>query len=307
MGSLRNPIGPLPSSIYWRRRGVALAVLGVLVLLVVWLLTLGGEDGPSDGKNGASKGGSDSGGATITPGPTPSGPHYSQRPGGRDESNGAGGTGSGGSGSGGSGQDQSGSVGGLGSVGGGSGGGAAGTGGGSGGGAGSAGGAGGSGGTGGGSGAGPAAGVLGAGDAKVLAKGASVPDCTSGSFHVTVRSVKGSYGPGERPKFEIVLKNTGSGPCKVDIGSPTAVLKITDPAGTQHVWASDDCPRGRGEVLVEVPGSGETKRTLEWDRKRSAPQCAVPSAGAVAAAGTYRVEVRIGGVVDRGQFVLDKG
>ncbi|QTT75057.1 hypothetical protein J7W19_18210 [Streptomyces mobaraensis NBRC 13819 = DSM 40847] len=306
MGSLRNPIGPLPSSIYWRRRGVALAVLGLLALLVVWLLTLGGEDGSSDGKNGASKGGSDSGGATITPGPTPSGPHYSQRPGGRDESNGAGGTGSSG-GSGGSGQDQSGSVGGLGSVGGGSGGGAGGTGGGSGGGAGSAGGAGGSGGTGGGFGAGPAAGVLGAGDAKVLAKGASVPDCTSGSFHVTVRSVKGSYGPGERPKFEIVLKNTGSGACKVDIGSPTAVLKITDPAGTQHVWASDDCPRGRGEVLVEVPGSGETKRTLEWDRKRSAPQCAVPSAGAPAAAGTYRVEVKIGGVVDRGQFVLDKG
>ncbi|MBC2875646.1 hypothetical protein K7I03_14230 [Streptomyces mobaraensis] len=306
MGSLRNPIGPLPSSIYWRRRGVALAVLGLLALLVVWLLTLGGEDGSSDGKNGASKGGGDSGGATITPGPTPSGPHYSQRPGGRDESNGAGGTGSGG-GSGGSGQDQGGSVGGLGTVGGGSGGGAGGTGGGSGGGAGSAGGAGGSGGTGGGSGAGPAAGVLGAGDAKVLSKNASVPDCTSGSFQVTVRSVKGSYGPGERPKFEIVLKNTGSGACKVDIGSPTAVLKITDPAGTQHVWASDDCPRGRGEVLVEVPGSGETKRTLEWDRKRSAPQCAAPSAGAVAAAGTYRVEVKVGGVVDRGQFVLDKG
>ncbi|MBZ4323169.1 hypothetical protein, partial [Streptomyces huiliensis] len=250
-------------------------MLGVLALLVVWLLTLGGEDGSSDGKNGASKGGGDSGGATITPGPTPSGPHYSQRPGGRDESSGAGGTGSGsgGSGSGGSGQG-GGSVGGLGTVGGGGGSGS-GTGGGAGS-AGGAGGAGGSGGTGGGSGAGPGAGVLGAGDAKVLAKGSSVPDCTSGSFQVTVRSVKGAYGPGERPKFEIVLKNTGGGACKVDIGSPTAVLKITDPAGTQHVWASDDCPRGRGEVLVEVPGSGETKRTLEWDRRRSAPQCAVP-------------------------------
>ncbi|MGK5642830.1 hypothetical protein ACSNOK_31655 [Streptomyces sp. URMC 126] len=288
-------------------------MLGLLVLLVVWLLTLGGEDGPSDGKNGASKGGGDSGGATITPGPTPSGPHYSQRPGGRDESSGSsGGSGSGG-GSGGSGSGQGGgSVGGLGTVGGGSGGGtggAGGTGGGSGGGgsAGGGSGVGGAGGTGSGPGAGPAAGVLGAGDAKVLAKGSSVPDCTSASFRVTVRSVKGSYGPGERPKFEIVLKNTGSGACKVDIGSPTAVLKITDPAGTQHVWASDDCPRGRGEVLVEVPGSGETKRTLEWDRKRSAPQCAAPTAGSVAVAGTYRVEVKIGGVVDQGQFVLDKG
>ncbi|GAA0385024.1 hypothetical protein [Streptomyces luteireticuli] len=261
-------------------------MLGIALVLVVWLLTLGGEDTSSDAKSGGPRSG-DSGGAAITPGPTPSGPHYTQRPGGRDESGTGGGTGGSAGDSGGSGQ---GSVGGLGSVGGGTGG----TGGGS-------------GGSGGGSGAGPAAGALGAGAGTVLAHDTKVPDCTSGAVHVAVRSVKSAYKPGERPKFEIVVRNSGGSACKVNLGSPGAVLKITDPSGGQHVWASDDCPRGRGDVLVEVPASGETKRTLEWDRARSAPQCATASAGTPAQAGAYRAEVKIAGVAGRAEFVLDEG
>ncbi|MBZ9643001.1 hypothetical protein K8369_27205, partial [Streptomyces sp. PSKA30] len=80
MGSLRNPVGPLPSSIYWRRRVVLLSVIALLALLIAWVLTSGGggskngADG-SDGKNPA---------PTITPGPSSSGPAISQAPGGRD-------------------------------------------------------------------------------------------------------------------------------------------------------------------------------------------------------------------------------
>ena len=42
MGSLRNPVGPLPSTIYWRRRAVLLSVLGLLALLTVWVVGTGG-------------------------------------------------------------------------------------------------------------------------------------------------------------------------------------------------------------------------------------------------------------------------
>ncbi|MGC9542393.1 hypothetical protein [Streptomyces sp. UG1] len=95
MGSLRNPVGPLPSSIYWRRRAVLLSVVALLALLLTWLLTSGdgggkNNAGGSDGKNPAP--------STITPGPSGSGPAISQAPGGRDES--TPGSGSGGSGSG---------------------------------------------------------------------------------------------------------------------------------------------------------------------------------------------------------------
>ncbi|MFC5723713.1 hypothetical protein ACFP1Z_26465 [Streptomyces gamaensis] len=277
MGSLRNPIGPLPSSIYWRRRAVALGVLGLLVLLVVWLVGVGGDGGSggsqSKGSNGSQQGPSDT---TITPGPTPSGPHYSQRPGGRGDSGGATGGGTGDHPTGG------------GTGGGGTGGGAAGSGGSS---------------TGG---VGAPAGVLGTGDSRSVAATSSLPDCTAAATRLQVRSVKNSYGPDEKPKFEIVVLNTGGSACKVDFATGAAVLSITDPGGEEHIWSSGDCAKGAAPFLVEVPGSGQTKRTVEWDRKRSAPNCATPSGDTLAAPGTYRVEIKVAGVTERLEFALDK-
>ncbi|NEC15611.1 DUF4232 domain-containing protein [Streptomyces sp. SID8014] len=83
MGSLRNPIGPLPSSIYWRRRVVLLSVLAVLALLVTWAVVSLGGGGE---KSGASGPGGHSPAPSITPGDSPSGPAISEHPGGRDES-----------------------------------------------------------------------------------------------------------------------------------------------------------------------------------------------------------------------------
>ena len=45
VGSLRNPVGPLPSSIYWRRRAVALSLIALLAVLVLWAVTSGGGSG----------------------------------------------------------------------------------------------------------------------------------------------------------------------------------------------------------------------------------------------------------------------
>ncbi|MGX8907547.1 hypothetical protein ACR820_20415 [Streptomyces netropsis] len=272
MGSLRNPIGPLPSSIYWRRRAVALGLLGLLVLLVLWAVLGGGGGSDGDRSNGSN--GKGPGDTTITPGPTPSGPHISQRPGGRDES-----------GNGGSGGGDHGGAGSSGSAGTGTGGGA--------------GGPGGSGGSGGGGG-------LGTGDGKAVPAGSNLPDCASGSVQVSVRSVKDAYKPDEKPKFEFVVKNTGSSACKVDFGSAAANLKIVKSEGSDHVWASDDCARSGAPVLLELPGSGEIKSTLEWDRKRSAPRCATPSGSPTAEPGTYKVEVKIAGVTETVNFTLEK-
>ncbi|MGW5690790.1 hypothetical protein ACWEWX_07435, partial [Streptomyces asiaticus] len=80
MGSLRNPIGPLPSSIYWRRRAVALALLIAIILVVIWAFGWGGSGG---GGSDEGKGGGGGPAGTITPGPSSSGPVNSERPGGR--------------------------------------------------------------------------------------------------------------------------------------------------------------------------------------------------------------------------------
>ncbi|MEU2210095.1 hypothetical protein [Streptomyces hygroscopicus] len=288
MGSLRNPIGPLPSSIYWRRRAVALAMLIGILFLVIWAFGWGGSgDGGSDEGKGAGGGGPAS---TITPGPSSSGPVNSERPGGRDESDG-GGSGSGGSGGSGGSDD-----GGEDTGGGSGGGGGSGSGGSSGGGAG--------GGGGGGDG-------LGTGTGQALPAGSSLPDCRRGDVELAVRSVKGSkvkntWAPEEKPTFEIVVKNTKSKSCKVDFGRAAASLTITD-ADNAHVWASGDCPEGSATALVEVPGSGQTKRTVEWDRKRSAEHCATPSGSASAKAGTYLVEAKVDGLgTAQVSFVLEK-
>ncbi|MFI0771716.1 hypothetical protein ACH4TQ_43590 [Streptomyces sp. NPDC021218] len=286
MGSLRNPIGPLPSSIYWRRRIVALALFVVIVLLVIWAFGWGGSGGGGSDEGKGSGGGGPA--STITPGPSSSGPVNSERPGGRDESD-NGGSGSGGSGGGGGSDDGGTDAGGDGGGGSGSGG---------------------AGGDGGSSGGG-AGGGIGTGTGQGLPAGSSLPDCRSGDAELKVRSVKDSkvkntWAPGEKPTFEIVVKNTKSSSCKVDFGRAAASLTITD-AKNAHVWSSDDCPEGSASALVEVKGSGQTKRTVEWDRKRSAEHCATPSGSASAKPGTYLVEVKVDGLgTEKVSFVLEK-
>ncbi|MFC9855045.1 hypothetical protein [Streptomyces prasinus] len=276
MGSLRNPVGPLPSSIYWRRRAVLLSLLGVLALLIAWVVVFrggdgGGHDNGANGKNPAP--------STIAPGPSSSGPAISQAPGGRDES---GDEGSGGSSSGTGGADDGaddGANGDSGDSGGGSDGdGESGSGAG--------------GGSGGGSGGGTTAGV-GAGD--TLPAGSGLPDCTATAVKFSLRSVRNSYEPDETPTFRLTARNISGNDCKVDLGPKSAVLTITQAnADDDTYWASDDCPKDAGSLVFRVPADDSITYTVKWDRKPSAPQCATPPAGS-AEAGTYLVEAKAPG------------
>ncbi|MDT0381827.1 hypothetical protein RM572_23990 [Streptomyces sp. DSM 42041] len=282
MGSLRNPIGPLPSSIYWRRRAVALALLALVVLLVVWAISLGGGKG-DQGQDAA--GGSDgSRGPTdpITPGPTDSMPSVTERPGGRDEVDGGAGSG---------GDDGSGSGGAEGA--GGSGGSEGGS------------------GAGGGSGSGSGGGGALAGSSGGLTGGDGIPagpglaDCSPGDVSVALKSVKNEYEPGDTPKLKLTLANDSGEACRVDLGRTATVLTVTDSDG-DRVWSSDDCPPGRGAAWIEVPAKGDSVHTLEWDRERSKPECATPESGKVPA-GSYLVEIEVAGLpTEQTSFVLAK-
>ncbi|ATL29526.1 hypothetical protein [Streptomyces formicae] len=271
MGSLRNPVGPLPSTIYWRRRAVLLSVLGLLVLLVVWVVVSGG----GGGKNSADGPGGNGPATSITPGPSESGPAISQHPGGRDESS----EGSGSSGSG-SGSDS---------------------------GSGSGGGSGGSEGSGSGGGGGSDDGAKGGGGSgDRLPAGSRLPNCVGGDVKLKVRSVQNTYEIGEKPKFELIADNSGSKACKLDLGGKGTVLTITQADGDKEFWSSDDCPAGGGSLLLRVPADGRVTHAVEWDRRASEPQCATPAAGA-AAPGTYLVEAKAPGLgAARASFVLEK-
>ncbi|MFD9435356.1 hypothetical protein [Streptomyces sp. NPDC060002] len=265
MGSLRNPVGPLPSSIYWRRRVVLLSVCALLALVTLWVVTSGG----GGSKNGADGGGGKNPASSITPGPSGSGPAISQNPGGRDESSdgtssGSGsGSGSGdGTGSGGSDGDSAG----AGSTDDGA--------------------------NGSGSGSGGSGGASGTGT--TLPAGTTLPNCTAGGVTLTLRSVQNSYSPDQTPTFQLIAKNASGSDCKVDLGPKAAVLTITQTGGDDAYWSSADCPRPAGSLLYRVPAGDSFTYTVKWDRKPSAPECATPPAGA-AGSGTYLVEAKAPG------------
>ncbi|WP_327230994.1 MULTISPECIES: hypothetical protein [Streptomyces] len=266
MGSLRNPVGPLPSSIYWRRRAVLLSVVAVSALLIAWIVTTGGGGG--GGKKGTSASGGKNPTNTITPGPSGSGPAYSQHPGGRDESGGSD-AGSGSGGSAGSAGSGSGDGGGDGNGGSGSGGSA---------------------GSGGGSAAG--GGAVAAGDA--LPGSSTLANCTSGAVSLGLRSLHNSYSPDQTPAFELTAKNTSSADCKVDLGPKNTVLTITPADSDNAFWSSTDCPKGAGDLLFRVPAGKTITYTVTWDRRPSAAHCATPSGG-TARTGTYLLEAKTPG------------
>jgi hypothetical protein len=281
VGSVRNPVGPLPSSIYWRRRAVGLSLLALAVVIVILVLNSGGGGG-GNGSSGPSS--SHTPVATITAGPAPSGTHISSQPGGRDTAPSDTGTSTGGTGDGSSG-DTSGSAGTSGTT------------------AGDDTSAGTSSGTSTGTTSGSSSGDTSAGTSGStggssttggeLAVGSTLPDCDPGPVTLSLTSVQNSYSPGETPSFQLRATNSGDITCKVDFGPTKAVFTVTKAADTSHVWASDDCPT-TGSYLMQVPAHGSTTYTLRWNEKTSSPKCASPK-GQQAAAGTYLVQAQMSG------------
>ncbi|MFD8634273.1 hypothetical protein [Streptomyces sp. NPDC059533] len=259
MGSLRNPVGPLPSSIYWRRRAVLASVVALLALLAVWTVSSGGGKTNTNGKG---QKGPDTVTA-ITPGPSGTGPAIGTAPGGRAESSGGGAS--------------SGSDGGSGK----------------------------NGDPGAGKGAGGASASGGSGGSAAVPADSPLITCAPSALQWEVKSVKNEYEANEKPRLELIARNTSGSTCKVDLGPKQAVVTILQAATSKAVWSSADCPTGTGNAFFRVPAGGETKQSLDWDRRFSAPdQCQSPPAGS-AGPDTYVVEVKAPGMqVTRASFVL---
>ena len=272
MGNVRNPVGPLPSSIYWRRRAVVLCLFAIALALVVWAVTRG-DGGTSDAAKGGAPGAGSSGTPgsgghhrtplpSITPGPTTSQTGITTEPGGRSSGGSDGGGTSGGSGNGGA--------------------------------------------SGGGSASGGSGGSGGAGGLQ-LPVGTSVPDCSGSQVTLTIRSVKHSYQPGQKPEFALAAVNSGAGACKVNFSAVSAVVTVTDSGGHDMV-ATNDCPADRSPYLLEVPAEATTTFDVSWDRAASAPDCATPSGAGTAGPGNYRAQAAVPGLgTAKATFVLASG
>ncbi|WP_411083950.1 hypothetical protein [Streptomyces sp. cmx-18-6] len=264
---------------------VAGLLVALLAVLIAWVVTsAGGGGSKDDAKPGASDPVK-----SITPGPGSSGPTITQQPGGRDESGDEGSDGSNGDSgdTGGSGGGSDGASGGSASDGTSEGGtGTAGAG---------------SEGTGTGSGGGGTAG-------QQVPAGSSLPDCKPGAVELTLRTKKVNYAPDDKPKFELVAKNTSSTACKADLGPKNVVLTVTEAGGEDDdvVWSSKDCPTAPGPLFLKVPAGATIVHTVDWNRTRSSPNCATPPA-TKAGPGTYLLEAKApDNPVRQASFVLKK-
>ncbi|MBV2154624.1 hypothetical protein [Kitasatospora sp. SUK 42] len=187
MPSLRQPVGPLPASIYWRRRIVVLVAAAAVIALIAWLMTDQGGDGGSQSKAAQavpspSQSQSQTPAQAITPGASPSGP--AAPPGG----GGAGGNPGGGPVAGGGGSEVSLSNGGTGGGASGSGGGA------------------------------PAVNTT-----EVMA----LPVCASSQVALELAGAQNSFQPKDKPRLALTVKNSSGTNCRVDLGRSASVITVS--------------------------------------------------------------------------------
>ncbi|MCX4748260.1 hypothetical protein OG455_22550 [Kitasatospora sp. NBC_01287] len=301
MPSLRQPVGPLPASIYWRRRVVVLAALAVAVAVAAWL-TLGQGGGAKEKTAQPLPAPSTpSGPGSITPGATPTGPAITTHPGGTGGGSGTttgGGTGGSGASTGGSG----GGTGGSGTAGGGSdtggtsngGGTSTGTTGGSGGsGTGTTGGGSGTGTTGGGTGTGTGADSGGAppvNTGEVMA----LPACTASQLTLELAGTQDAFAAKDKPTFELKIHNASGAVCRVDLSQTASAITVSSATG-ERIWSSADCVSDKQGRWVQVSPANVLTETFVWDRSHSKPQCATPTDTSLAPTGKYSVQAELTG------------
>lgn len=124
----------------------------------------------------------------------------------------------------------------------------------------------------------------------------TVAACTAEQISVRATMDKDAYAATERAQVGMIITNTGSGPCTMDVGSGPLSLTIT--SGSDRIWSSDDClPAGVANrmALVQPGESGRLQSQVAWNLDRSRPGCpgGTPTASAtrtaVLNAGNYRL------------------
>ncbi|GAA4848097.1 hypothetical protein GCM10023201_45020 [Actinomycetospora corticicola] len=114
--------------------------------------------------------------------------------------------------------------------------------------------------------------------------------CRDAALTVAARTDKPRYTAAERPQFSLVVTNTGKEPCTRDLGPARTAMAVVIKPG-DGLWGSDDCaPGGDPDVRTLVPGQ-EQVFSVRWAGRTSAPGC--PADRAAVPAGTYQLLTRL--------------
>jgi hypothetical protein len=114
--------------------------------------------------------------------------------------------------------------------------------------------------------------------------------CDSAAVTVAAETDKQSYGPSENPVLSLVVRNGGTAPCTVNVGTSQMEFVLT--SADERVFSSTDCQQASQDLERTIEPGDEERATFEWSRDASVPGCTLVDE--VPGAGSYTLTTRLG-------------
>jgi hypothetical protein len=119
--------------------------------------------------------------------------------------------------------------------------------------------------------------------------------CTNDMLAVTAEVDRPQHRVGERPLLRLVVVNTSEQPCMRDLDPARQEIVVWSIDGSLRLWSSNDCSNAKGaDLRTLVPGQ-PVAFSVRWAGRTSAPGC--PQQRATVPAGDYRVMSRVDDVI----------
>lgn len=96
--------------------------------------------------------------------------------------------------------------------------------------------------------------------------------CPPAAVKVEAATDAAAYPAGANPLLTLSVTNTGTEPCKINVG--TAQMEFVVTSGSDRIFSSADCQDGSQDLLKEFEPGATEKANFTWERLRSAPGCA---------------------------------
>lgn len=119
--------------------------------------------------------------------------------------------------------------------------------------------------------------------------GAAAAACAA-DVTVAAETDEQAYGPDEDPVLSLVVRNEGTEPCTVNVGTSQMEFVLT--RADERVFSSIDCQQSSQDLQRTIAPGGEERATFEWSRNRSVPGCT--AVDDQPAAGGYSLTTRLG-------------
>lgn len=114
--------------------------------------------------------------------------------------------------------------------------------------------------------------------------------CGADAVVVSAETDRQTYGPSETPVLSLVIRNDGTVPCTVNVG--TSQMEFVVASGDDRIFSSIDCQQASQDLERTIAPGGEERAPFAWSRNRTVPGCTLVDGQP--APGTYSLTTRLG-------------